>query len=178
MSKKPALILIPVGFAFTAIYYIVPVILIGIFSNQLEDDVSNILGIVSVILIVFLIISAIIMALAIFSLRNNEKSIVIGVLTIIFVSAIGGIFYLIWKPARYHIKQVKKIGYTNTSYVRPVSLQSTTKPIQEKPVEQPIEKEESINPYESLEKLKKLLDSGIIDKETYDAKAKKYIDML
>lgn len=169
MSKKPALILIPVGYAFTAIYYVITIIIISVISNQLEDDISNILGITSVILIVFLIIGLIIMLLALYSLRDSEKSIMLGVLTIIFVSAIGGIFYLIWNPNRTHDEE--------SIQDKPIE-EATAKPIQEKPVEQPIEKEETINPYESLEKLKKLLDSGIIDKETYDAKAKKYIDML
>ena len=97
------------------------------------------------------------------SIRNNDKRIALGVFLIIFCGIIGGIFYLIWEPDTI-ADTVVTVNNNDGSVI------STTEYVQMV--------EESDDPYQQLKKLRDLLDRGIIDKQTYDEKAKKYIKKL
>ena len=110
---------------------------------------------------VFAFISLIISISALRSLHNNNKRIALGILLLIFCGVIGGIFYLIWIPED---ETVVTTVNENGSTINSVEYVSYS--------------EDSDDPYQQLKKLRDLLDRGIIDKQTYDEKAKKYIKKL
>jgi hypothetical protein len=105
--------------------------------------------------VVLLGAGVIVFTFSIISLKNNEKRIAFGVLTMIFCSLVGGIFYLVWNP----------------NYDEDRKEENIIKRKQEK-------KLSYSDPYDNLKKLKELYDSGIIDKKTYEEKSKKYLDLL
>ncbi len=144
-SKIPAQVLIPVGYILTIIESITIISYFMYFAN-LEDFKGPII----IALVLFLIAGAIFMIFALLSLHSDDKSIALGVFVIIFCSAVGGIFYLIWQP------QNEEDEVTNNSQTD----------------------EGSSEAYDNLKKLKELYDSGIIDKKTYEEKSKKYLDLL
>lgn len=110
--------------------------------------------------------------LGIFALRklNTAKSCeelkCWGILSIFFVSTLGGIFMLCVKDDEFagnpsieenHVDKEKQINKDRTCITR-------------KPV--------IIDPAERLRELKQLLDEGIIDEATYKEKRKKYVEEL
>lgn len=89
--KKAALILTIIGMILTAIVSIMNI-------------VSYLAIPVMVIMYVIMTIADIIVGiLVIKSLSDNDRKVALGVLSIIFVSPLSGIFYLCWKPeSNYH----------------------------------------------------------------------------
>ncbi len=113
---------------------------------------------------VILVLSIAVYSSALRSLNNDDKKIALGVLLILFGGIIGGIFYLLWEPDKTGtVVEVNSNGAMprSSDYVEYVSVS-----------------EESDDPYYQLKKLRELLDKGIIDKQTYDEKSKKYIKKL
>lgn len=149
-SKLPACIITPIE-------YFLNVFLLSWTWYYLYnlDKLSGFMILFDVLFIVLLGAGVIVFTFSIISLKNNKKRIAYGVLTIIFCSLVGGIFYLVWNP----------------NYDEDRKEENIIKRKQEK-------KSSYSDPYDNLKKLKELYDSGIIDKKTYEEKSKKYLDLL
>ena len=157
-SKTPALVLIIVGFVLTMISWI---------TSMIAYDTYF-------IFIVLMIFSIITFIFGLLSLKDDQKSIAIGVFLIIFCGVIGGVLYLVWDPKLSYNNEDSRATFDEFSkdYLKYLEDQGIMDNDEE---DKPIKSED---PYKQLKKLKELLDEGIIDKETYDEKSKKYIDML
>ena len=156
-SKTPALVFIIVGFVLTMISWITSMIAYDIY----------------ILFIVLMIFSIITFVFGLLSLKDDQKSIVIGILLIIFCGVIGGVLYLVWDPQLNYNNEESKATFDEFSkdYLKYLEEQGIMDSEDDK-------KSKTEDPYSQLKKLKELLDQGIIDKATYDEKAKKYIDML
>ncbi|HBE98747.1 MAG TPA: hypothetical protein DDW18_01690 [Firmicutes bacterium] len=93
---------------------------------------------------------------AIYYINKNKKLIWVGVCNLIFVSLIGGILYLCWE------------GETETKDEKTTALSPKN----------PENVTNEMDVSEILLKLNKLYEGGIISKEEYEEKRKKYIDLL
>ena len=157
-NKTPALIMIIIGFVLTIISFISSMIIYEIYT----------------LFIMLIVASIITFTFGMLSLKNDQKSILIGVFLILFCGVVGGILYLVWEPNKeFHIVEPNETANEFfKDYLDDWENQGTLDP------EDGIELVNSNDPYEQLKKLKDLLDRGIIDQTTYDEKAKKYIDML
>lgn len=93
---------------------------------------------------------------AIYYLNKNKKLIWVGVCELIFASLVGGILYLCWQEE------------TETKN------ETVTVPYSENQENFTNKKDAS----EILVKLNKLYEDGVISKEEYEEKRKKYIDLL
>ena len=157
-NKTPVLVMIIIGFVLTLMSFISSMIIYELYS----------------LFIVLIIVSIITFAFGMLSLKNDQKSILIGILLILFCGVVGGILYLIWEPNKnFHIVEPNEtFNEFSKDYLDYLEKQGILESEDEK--EQVKEKD----PYEQLKKLKDLLDREIIDQATYDEKSKKYIDML
>ena len=109
------------------------------------------------------VISLVVCISALRSIHNNQKRIALGILLILFCGIIGGIFYLLWIPED-ETAVITTVDNQTGSTISSVEYVSYA--------------EDSDDPYQQLKKLRDLLDRGIIDKQTYDEKAKKYLKKL
>ena len=159
-SKKPAQILIPVGYLITVLYSVCMIFYFWYFFP------SMFLGML-IFYIVSIAIGAIFTIAGSMALSSDYRNIALGVFIIIFATAIGGAFYLAWRPEASY-EEENDYSTINYDHARELISEQTKPKISSS----------NDNPYEKLKDLKDLLDRGIIDKDTYDAKAKKYIDML
>ena len=111
-----------------------------------------ILGMVLTFYLIFPVVLGCITINKINDAKSTEELKKWGVLSIIFVSVLGGIFTLCirdYELANYKVKLTSKTGY-----------------------------ETEDDPSEKLVELKSLLDEGIIDEQTYQEKRKKYLEEL
>ena len=113
---------------------------------------SLVLGVLSVLLGIF----------AISDLNKNRKRIWVGVSSLIFCGLVGGILYLCWQPEVAPVNNNKDGYYTPADYDAPTTPMNNDK--------------EDVS--EILLKLNKLYEEGIISKEEYEEKRKKYVDKL
>lgn len=113
---------------------------------------SLVLGVLSVLFGIF----------AIFDLNKNRKRIWVGVCSLIFCGLVGGILYLCWQPEVVPVNNNKDGYYTPTDYDAPITPINNDK--------------EDVS--EILLKLNKLYEEGIISREEYEEKRKKYVDKL
>lgn len=113
---------------------------------------SLILGVLSVLFGIF----------AISDLNKNRKRTWVGVCNLIFCGLVGGILYLCWKPEIAPVNNNKDGYYTPTDYDAPTTPMNNDK--------------EDVS--EILLKLNRLYEEGIISKEEYEEKRKKYVDKL
>lgn len=113
---------------------------------------SLVLGVLSVLFGIF----------AISDLNKNRKRIWVGVSSLIFCGLVGGILYLCWKPEAVPVNNNKDGYYTPADYDAPTAPINNDK--------------EDVS--EILLKLNRLYEEGIISKEEYEEKRKKYVDKL
>ena len=113
---------------------------------------SLVLGVLSVLFGIF----------AISDLNKNRKRIWVGVSSLIFCGLVGGILYLCWQPEVAPVNNNKDGYYTPADYDAPTTPMNNDK--------------EDVS--EILLKLNKLYEEGIISKEEYEEKRKKYVDKL
>lgn len=113
---------------------------------------SLVLGVLSVLFGIF----------AISDLNKNRKRIWVGVSSLIFCGLVGGILYLCWQP------EVAPVNNNKDGYYTPADYDAPTAPINND--------KEDVS--EILLKLNKLYEEGIISKEEYEEKRKKYVDKL
>ena len=113
---------------------------------------SLVLGVLSVLFGIF----------AISDLNKNRKRIWVGVCNLIFCGLVGGILYLCWQPEAVPVNNNKDGYYTPADYDAPTTPMNNDK--------------EDVS--EILLKLNKLYEEGIISKEEYEEKRKKYVDKL
>ena len=113
---------------------------------------SLILGVLSVLFGIF----------AISDLNKNRKRIWVGVSSLILCGLVGGILYLCWQPEVAPVNNNKDGYYTPADYDAPTTPMNNDK--------------EDVS--EILLKLNKLYEEGIISKEEYEEKRKKYVDKL
>ena len=113
---------------------------------------SLVLGVLSVLFGIF----------AISDLNKNRKRIQVGVCNLVFCGLVGGILYLCWKP------EVAPVNNNKDGYYTPTDYDAPTAPINND--------KEDVS--EILLKLNKLYEEGIISKEEYEEKRKKYVDKL
>lgn len=100
--------------------------------------------------------------LATSDLYKNRKRIWVGVCNLIFCGLVGGILYLCWKPEVAPVNNNKDGYYTPTDYDAPTTPMNNDK--------------EDVS--EILLKLNRLYEEGVISKEEYEEKRKKYVDKL
>lgn len=113
---------------------------------------SLVLGVLSVLFGIF----------AISDLNKSRKRIWVGVCNLVFCGLVGGILYLCWKP------EVAPVNNNKDGYYTPTDYDAPTAPINND--------KEDVS--EILLKLNKLYEEGIISKEEYEEKRKKYVDKL
>lgn len=113
---------------------------------------SLVLGVLSVLFGIF----------AISDLNKNRKRIWVGVSSLIFCGLVGGILYLCWQP------EVAPVNNNKDGYYTPTDYDAPTAPINND--------KEDVS--EILLKLNRLYEEGIISKEEYEEKRKKYVDKL
>lgn len=113
---------------------------------------SLVLGVLSVLFGIF----------AISDLNKNRKRIWVGVSSLIFCGLVGGILYLCWQP------EVAPVNNNKDGYYTPADYDAPTAPINND--------KEDVS--EILLKLNRLYEEGIISKEEYEEKRKKYVDKL
>lgn len=99
---------------------------------------------------------------AISDLNKSRKRIWVGVCNLVFCGLVGGILYLCWKPEVAPVNNNKDGYYTPTDYDAPTTPMNNDK--------------EDVS--EILLKLNRLYEEGIISKEEYEEKRKKYVDKL
>lgn len=99
---------------------------------------------------------------AISDLNKNRKRIWVGVCSLIFCGLVGGILYLCWQPEVAPVNNNKDGYYTPTDYDAPTTPMNNDK--------------EDVS--EILLKLNRLYEEGVISKEEYEEKRKKYVDKL
>ena len=99
---------------------------------------------------------------AISDLNKSRKRIWVGVCNHVFCGLVGGILYLCWKPEVAPVNNNKDGYYTPTDYDAPTTPMNNDK--------------EDVS--EILLKLNRLYEEGIISKEEYEEKRKKYVDKL
>lgn len=113
---------------------------------------SLVLGVLSVLFGIF----------AVSDLNKNRKRIWVGVCSLIFCGLVGGILYLCWQPEVAPVNNNKDGYYTPTDYDAPTTPMNNDK--------------EDVS--EILLKLNRLYEEGVISKEEYEEKRKKYVDKL
>ncbi len=100
--------------------------------------------------------------LATSDLYKNRKRIWVGVCNLVFCGLVGGILYLCWQPEVAPVNNNKDGYYTPTDYDAPTTPMNNDK--------------EDVS--EILLKLNRLYEEGVISKEEYEEKRKKYVDKL
>ena len=108
------------------------------------------------------VLSVLFGSFAISDLNKSRKRIWVGVCNLVFCGLVGGILYLCWKP------EVAPVNNNKDGYYTPTDYDAPTTPINN-------DKEEVS---EILIKLNRLYEEGIISKEEYEEKRKKYVDKL
>ena len=108
------------------------------------------------------VLSVLFGSFAISDLNKNRKRIWVGVSSLIFCGLVGGILYLCWQPEVAPVNNNKDGYYTPADYDAPTTPMNNDK--------------EDVS--EILLKLNKLYEEGIISKEEYEEKRKKYVDKL
>lgn len=108
------------------------------------------------------VLSVLFGSFAISDLNKSRKRIWVGVCNLVFCGLVGGILYLCWKPEVAPVNNNKDGYYTPTDYDAPTTPMNNDK--------------EDVS--EILLKLNKLYEEGIISKEEYEEKRKKYVDKL
>lgn len=99
---------------------------------------------------------------AISDLNKSRKRIWVGVCNLVFCGLVGGILYLCWQP------EVAPVNNNKDGYYTPTDYDAPTTPINND--------KEDVS--EILLKLNRLYEEGIISKEEYEEKRKKYVDKL
>lgn len=108
------------------------------------------------------VLSVLFGSFAISDLNKSRKRIWVGVSSLIFCGLVGGILYLCWQPEVAPVNNNKDGYYTPADYDAPTTPMNNDK--------------EDVS--EILLKLNKLYEEGIISKEEYEEKRKKYVDKL
>lgn len=108
------------------------------------------------------VLSVLFGSFAISDLNKSRKRIWVGVCNLVFCGLVGGILYLCWKP------EVAPVNNNKDGYYTPTDYDAPTAPINND--------KEDVS--EILLKLNKLYEEGIISKEEYEEKRKKYVDKL
>ena len=108
------------------------------------------------------VLSVLFGSFAISDLNKSRKRIWVGVCNLVFCGLVGGILYLCWKPEVAPVNNNKDGYYTPTDYDAPTTSMNNDK--------------EDVS--EILLKLNRLYEEGIISKEEYEEKRKKYVDKL
>ena len=108
------------------------------------------------------VLSVLFGSFAISDLNKSRKRIWVGVCSLIFCGLVGGILYLCWQPEVAPVNNNKDGYYTPTDYDAPTTPMNNDK--------------EDVS--EILLKLNRLYEEGIISKEEYEEKRKKYVDKL
>lgn len=108
------------------------------------------------------VLSVLFGSFAISDLNKSRKRIWVGVCNLVFCGLVGGILYLCWKP------EVAPVNNNKDGYYTPTDYDAPTAPINND--------KEDVS--EILLKLNRLYEEGIISKEEYEEKRKKYVDKL
>lgn len=108
------------------------------------------------------VLSVLFGSFAISDLNKSRKRIWVGVCNLVFCGLVGGILYLCWQP------EVAPVNNNKDGYYTPTDYDAPTAPINND--------KEDVS--EILLKLNKLYEEGIISKEEYEEKRKKYVDKL
>lgn len=152
--KAAARVLTIISMIYTILFYLIYLI-VGLVAGSLPLFLVCILGIA---------LAGTFGGISLASLHKNQKKIWVGVCQLIFAGIVGGILYLCWTPTEEAPKEKIADPYINSSNL-----------------ETPIKEETKISQAdvsEILLNLKKLYEDGIISKEEYEEKRKKYVDLL
>ncbi len=109
------------------------------------------------------LLASLFLALATKSIKENKKSVGIGVCNILFCGIVGGIFYLIWNP-------------DDDNPTEAVAKSDASSRIIENEMKQKAAPAPKGNITEELLQLKDLKDMGAISEEEYEQKRKSLID--